>query len=88
MRTKRIGCVHFKGERFRFRRRRVEAGEPSVRQRLSAAGAVERGREPAVRLLHLLHVRQHRHAQPPQKVRIVFSRYPQSNTIPNHEMDC
>ena len=51
--------------RLRLSRRRVQAREPDVRRGRADAGRVDGEREPAVVVLHLLHVRQHHGAQPP-----------------------
>ena len=47
----------------RQRGRRVEAGEPDVGRGRALPAAVGRRGEPALRLLPLLHVRQHHRAQ-------------------------
>ena len=52
--------------RLRLSRRRVQAREPDVRRGRADAGRVDGEREPAVLVLHLLHVRQHRPTEPPE----------------------
>ena len=60
------------GDGIRQRGRREQAGASRVHAADAAAAQVRLDRQPALLVLHLLHVRQHRHAQSIEKVFCLF----------------
>ena len=60
--------IYFAGIRDRFCGRRIETRECDVRQTLATTAGLGQQEQPNLRVLSLLHVRQHGGTQPLQKV--------------------